>query len=170
MDKIQSIYLAGAVDLGVDVNWKTQFQESLQIAGINVTTFDPAKAFQAQDRNNVTDEMSQFIECVNNAAIEMCDLVVCSLPSGVQTIGTVLELDLCKRIDKSIWLLTDIPRGKSVALNNRIDADNWIYVDSMRDEMELAKGINEIINRLFQYNTSAIELNEPRQAGGTEGI
>lgn len=150
--EIQSVYLAGPIDLGnVDLNWKDMLKTSLEDTKVNVVLFDPASAFKVTDKNNVHDRRGHFIEGVNTHVIDLCDLVVCVLPHKVPTVGTIVELDYCYGLDKPVLLITDIPYGRSVYLNNRIPIYNWLYTSDMSDPLSMQISITHAANRIRNY-------------------
>lgn len=142
---IQSIYLSGPIDLGSDINWKELLVNKLKTAQVNVSTFDPASAFKITDAMDI--HGSVYIEDVNNKALDLADLMICSLPSGVQTIGTIIELDRCIQTNKEVWIITDININKSVYLRNRINPKNVI---ALKDKSSIAieSAIDEIVAKL----------------------
>jgi nucleoside 2-deoxyribosyltransferase len=143
---VNTIYTAGPVDLAQDMpNWRQQLHDILNVAGYKVTIFDPSTAFKITDRSKITDEASNYIEKLNNGAILHSDIVVCVLPHNILSVGTVAELDFCAHNLHNVILITDIPRGKSVYLNNRVPPANWIYIKSFTDPIELEAGLNAAV-------------------------
>jgi nucleoside 2-deoxyribosyltransferase len=127
---INNVYLAGPIDLGKDINWKDALVKKFEENKIPLIVFNPATAFKlvVGESAGMTIEVAEYIEAVNNAALDMADLVICSLPKGVQTIGTIIELDRCRCLNKKVILITDIDVLCSAYLLNRTDPNNIVYV------------------------------------------
>ena len=153
-----SIYMASPIDLNPTNDWKVRFKEMLAEYGINAVLFDPARAFHIINPININDQMSRYIEAVNTEALRTSDLVVCCLPAGVQTVGTIVEIDMCHRQGKDLLLLTDIPRGRNSYLNNRISEENWIYIESVKDEIKLEIGLSVIVQHIMNTRENLPEF------------
>lgn len=143
----KSIYLCGPIDLGTDIKWKEILKSKLAAANINITMFDPATAFKLSSLE-FDSGMAKFIEDVNTQALLFADLVVCSLPLGVQSVGTIIELDLAAKSNKDIIILSNIKYNKSAYLVNRIDQANWVFISDIGSEDVVDDALNDITARI----------------------
>lgn len=159
---INSIYLAGPVDLSKDINWKDALIKKFEDAKMQAIFFNPATALKLTcgEYGGMTPEIAEYIETVNNAALDAADLVICSLPKDVQTVGTIVELDRCKRTHKKVILLTDIDVLRSAYLMNRVEQENVVYV--CPDALDEALGVVAIkvlgMEQVMPYNQQCAYL------------
>jgi hypothetical protein len=143
-----TIYAAGPIDLGKDIpNWRAQLAVRLNERHVSATIFDPSTAYKNSVGPLLPDRCSAYIEHVNRAALDVANLMVVVLPTGVQSIGTPIELEFARNESIETYLLTDIPRGKSVYLNNRIDDRHWLSVVDLHDP----SGFDYILSMLADY-------------------
>lgn len=137
------IYLAGPIDLaGLGkqglVDWRKILVEAVRTCGTNIqfTFFNPAAPWMMPEASFQHEAArSEWIETVNNHAISTADAVVAYVPSSVMTVGTPIEIDLAHRLGKPVYILTTVPRGRSVYLNNRCDRDRYFHMESESDVM-----------------------------------
>lgn len=146
---IKSIYLCGPIDIGDDIKWKDLLADKIRIAGLDISLFDPAAAFSVV--GEMTERMSMYIEGINDCAMNKADLVIASLPAGVQTVGTIVEIDRCASTNKELWLLSNIKVNKSAYLLNRIMNNNIIpLADTTAASIDEA--LNNIVAKLITRN------------------
>lgn len=145
------LYLAGPIDLGKDVpNWRQKLMQKLEANFQHATAFDPSASYKISGMGRPNDERDQYIEYINKLALENAEVMVVVMPAGVQTVGTPIEVDMAHRLGMKIILLTDIPRGKSVYLNNRVPEENWIYVPGLqKGEKPVSIGLDYVVNKLM---------------------
>lgn len=145
------IYGAGPIDLGKDIpNWRGQLVELLGKAGVDAVMFDPSTSYKLSRLGTQADRRDAYIEAVNRQALEMADIMVVVLPHGVQSIGTPIEIDMASNLGKKIILITDIPRGKSVYLNNRIVVADWIWVKDLQNPDDFLRiGLSQAVRKIL---------------------
>lgn len=145
------IYGAGPIDLGKDIpNWRALLMKKLEENEVKAAMFDPSTSYKLATFGVECDRRDAYIEFVNRQALEASDVMVVVIPKGVQTIGTPIEMEFARASGKAVILLTDIPRGKSVYLNNRVDAENWITIaDLQTSEAALDAGLDYVVNNLL---------------------
>jgi len=152
---INTIYLAGPVDIGKDINWKDALTKKFDEAKIQAIFFNPATALKLVGGNGMTPEIAEYIEDVNNTALDLADIFICSLPKGVQTVGTIVELDRCKRLHKKVILITDIDVVQSAYLLNRTIPENIVYIcqDNIDEALNIVVMKVDINTQLYSdYN------------------
>ncbi|MDA3834059.1 MAG: hypothetical protein PF495_11750 [Spirochaetales bacterium] len=99
------IYLAGPIDLDeTDEKKKWRQWASKELNELGFSTFSPVGAFSW--RPGCGSEST--IREVNWSALHASAAVLCYLPKGVQTIGTIMEIFKCMQTGKSLYLCTDI--------------------------------------------------------------
>lgn len=126
-----TIYSAGPIDLGPDKpGWRARLIEEFKKRSddLPITMFDPSSAYSHAHWGVATSDLSHigratYIAKVNEAALLNSDLMVVSLPSGVQSVGTILEMQIARDAGVPIYLITDIPAGKSAYLDLLVDDD-----------------------------------------------
>jgi nucleoside 2-deoxyribosyltransferase len=146
---ISTVYLAGPIDLGGDIAWKDSLTQKLTDKRISLISFNPATAFKLTIPN-MDKEISKYIEGVNNVALDMADLVICSLPKGVQTIGTIVELDRCRRLGKKVILLTNVDIYQSAYLLNRVDPCDVVYF--CEEQGSIDESLDLIVDKVLRMN------------------
>lgn len=140
-----NIYTAGPIDLGPDRDWRKELQQAIARKGISAVLFDPSAAykmtFPGGNPENGTSKHCGYVFNVNKIALSYADLVIASVPSGVPIVGTAVEIFMCNQMNKSVWLVTDIPQGKSMYLDHMVPSDrrygyhelealaNQLYID-----------------------------------------
>jgi len=140
------IYTAGPIDLGVDFpNWREKFTKKLQESGVGAVVFDPSTAYRPTLMGTPVERRDIYIEHVNREALDSADIVVVAMPLGVTTVGTPIEIDMACQRGKTVMMFTNIERGKSVYLNNRVDANRWFHVD-LKDEAAVDMCLQSIVN------------------------
>ena len=133
------IYAAGPVDLSPDAkDWRKLLSNALDKHGVRTVLFDPSVAFKLSDRGTADCERSAYIESVNQFALEHANVMVASIPLGSQTIGTPIEIDTAVRNGLPTYLITGVPRGVSIYLDNRIDFDKYFFIDNKKNSLESA--------------------------------
>lgn len=145
------IYAAGPIDLGKDVpNWRGALMKKLEDNYVDGVLFDPLTAFKFSNLGRQFDRRDAFVEFCNKQALEAADIMVVVFPKGVQSVGTPIEIDMAHRLGKRIILLTDIDRGRSIYLNNRIDRDNWITIADLQvDPTKVDMGLDFVVNNIL---------------------
>lgn len=140
------IYLAGPIDLGKDVpNWRHLFSLILEQYDINAVSFDPSAPYKCSLWGKPNLSRSKYIEGVNTRALELADIFVMCLPHGTQSVGTPIEMDMAAKMGKTIMIITDIPIGKSVYLDNRaMNPKHWFNVDNFSD----LDGFKEVLHNV----------------------
>jgi nucleoside 2-deoxyribosyltransferase len=135
-----NLYTAGPIDLGKDVpQWRSRLKDIMDSKGIAGVIFDPSTAYKPSLLGVADSDRGEYIESVNTTALELADAFVVCLPAGVQSVGTPIELDLACELDKPVALLTNIPRGKSLYLDNRVSEQEWFFCDlSMPGNIDIA--------------------------------
>lgn len=128
-----SIYAAGPVDLGNDIpEWRSKLKETLNDIGIAATIFDPSTAYKtsrfgSEPTYPESDVYSRYryIYNINKVALLSSDIVIASLPAGVQSVGTPIELHMAYDNNVPIILMSDIKRHTSVYLEMMVMSDMW---------------------------------------------
>lgn len=146
-----TVYAAGPIDLGKDVpNWREKLRKKLEENYQHVTIFDPSTSYKLSDLGRVNEKRDTYIEYINKVALDAADVMVVVLPARVQSVGTPIEMDIAFRQSKKIVLVTDIPRGKSIYLNNRVAKENWIYIaDLQKSEKYVDAALDFLVNNLM---------------------
>ena len=133
-----NIYLAGPVDLAPEggQKWKEAFQAALMRVecpgGGQWTVYDPSAPWGLMGKVRHDRSRGIYIERVNMAALQHCQMVVACIPKNIMSIGTPIEIDYANRNDKQIVVATDIPYGGNVYLMNRVESNRYV----LRDEPE----------------------------------
>lgn len=145
------IYAAGPIDLGKDVpNWRQLLMLKLEANDFNGVLFDPLTAFKFSGLGRVFDRRDAFVEFCNKQALDAADVMVVVMPKGVQSVGTPIEIDMAYQQGKKIILLTDIVRGRSIYLNNRVPEQDWITIaDLQTSEDAVEAGLDYVVNNLM---------------------
>jgi len=130
-----NIYCAGPIDLGKDIpNWRDGLRKAISATSKHsAVIFDPSTSYKVTTGTYPGLPCSTYIEEVNKMALQLADIFVVCLPAATASVGTPIEIDMAHKADKSIFILTDIPYGKSVYLNNRIPLSNWFHFSDQRD-------------------------------------
>lgn len=145
------IYGAGPIDLGKDVpNWRGDLIELFKAIDSDAVMFDPSTSYKISLFGTQADRRDDYIEQVNKAALEAADVMVVVMPHGVQSIGTPIEIDMAHKAGMPIYLVTNIPRGKSVYLNNRIDAQSWMRVTDINNPIEIARALEAVRDSILR--------------------
>lgn len=170
-----TIYAAGPIDLySGGPNWRGQLRQELMDLNISAVIFDPSTSFKVSMMGEEADRRDAFIEAVNRNALELSDVMVVVLPAGVQSIGTSIELDMAYNHGKPIFLVTDIARGKSVYLNNRVPKEFWIKtttnVMTGVDEDGLDKAIHTVAERVAKQHMAQDVASAIRAALKLNGV
>lgn len=107
MKWLNLIYLSGPVGSmdGAGHAWREVVREAL-LKEFSIATFSPAHAFFTRDANGMGDPLSWAIFAVNQAAIQSADAVLCVLPRDKQSIGSIREIEMARRWDRPVILVT----------------------------------------------------------------
>lgn len=158
-----SIYAAGPIDLGQDVpDWRKQLSMMLDLSGISSVLFDPATAYKTASWGKPDHARSLYIEQVNRMALDLANTFVACVPKKVPSIGTPIEIEFADKSSgvNNSYIITDIPRGKSVYLDNRFSEDHWILVEDLTNTESVTLGLAALADKLI--NQSA----PPREHSG----
>lgn len=154
-----NIYTAGPIDLGNDTkDWRLDLETELSAAGCIATIFNPQLAYSQSlwgkfesDVHNLN--RAKYIYGVNSCALQLADIAVFSVPSNVQTIGTIVELQMCHKRGIPVYLLTDIPVGKSV------------YLDVMTDSLRRFPTLDLLVDKiLLEAKNIVVESSDMRNS------
>jgi hypothetical protein len=146
-----TIYLAGPLDLGVDVQWKKLLQTELETLGVHAVLFNPGSAylFSNYGPNLHSVHRAEYVKSVNMAALINADILVVSMPSKVQSIGTPIEMWIAQESGIRTLCLTDIPVGQSIYLDfilSRPESTRYIY-----DAKSLEHTIKIIAEDIYRF-------------------
>jgi hypothetical protein len=96
---------------------------------------------------------ARWIETINNAAVDSCDLLIAHVPSNIMSIGTPIEINRAHAQCKEIIIITDIPYGTSAYLTSRVMPDKYFTailgnVESVQTAMaDVVVAINKLIEQ-----------------------
>lgn len=144
-----NIYLSGPIDLDTNknqINWRTMLMDELYALHFAAVGFDPSKPFRFSEFGDYLPARSMYVEAVNEAALLRSDLVVVFLPLGIQTIGTIVEMDLAIKNKIRLIIITNIPAGKSLYLDNRGSFWDKFWWDTTEDIPNILKIVAERIS------------------------
>lgn len=147
-----TIYASGPIDLDTSSNkydWRTKLRAELETLGSTSVIFDPSKPFLMSMFGELDLDRSLFVEAVNDAALKAADVFILFLPMGIQTVGGITELELAIDNNKDIYIITNIPPGKSLYLDNRASKGCRVMW-STQEELDQS------------INTLAATLNKPK--------
>jgi len=144
-----SVYTAGPIDLAGDdqIDWRSTLQQELQNEGIAAVLFNPATAFMSSKWGVPAQERASYIETVNSNALLVADIFVAVVPSNKFSMGVPVEIDMAKQHNMNMFVISDIPYGKSAYLDNRIDpsrlftVSDWSTVEVEMAVVSVVKGI-----------------------------
>lgn len=92
------VYLGGPIDLANKdyQNWKVMCKESLKYEGISCLdpagTFSYARSENSEDRRCTAEKLIK----INEFNLLQCDIAIITLSRNVSSVGTPIELKLCK--------------------------------------------------------------------------
>ncbi len=156
-----TIYAAGPIDLGSDIpNWRQDLMDMLNAAGMAAVLFDPSSSYKNAAWGEPEPGRTLYIEQVNKYALELANVFVACLPSKVPSVGTPIEIDMASKAGgTSSYLFTDIPRGKSVYLDNRFDEEHWVFVQNMSSVDDIRSALYTLADKLIIDNQSKRKQN-----------
>jgi nucleoside 2-deoxyribosyltransferase len=151
-----NLYLAGPIDLvnasaKPVISWKASLEALLKeranmdLVDNQWTCYDPARPWLLCGQFIHTVRRTAFIELVNTAAINHCDVVVAHVPSTVVSVGTPIEINDAIVQHKPVVIISDIPYGKNAYLTNRVPSDRYIRYDPDGAVDLLANQITEVL-------------------------
>jgi nucleoside 2-deoxyribosyltransferase len=156
-----NLYLAGPIDLvngraSPVISWKESLEALLkERANMDLidnqwTCYDPARPWLLCGQFIHTARRTAFIELVNTAAINHCDVVIAHVPSTVVSVGTPIEINDAIIQHKPVIVISDIPYGKNAYLTNRVPERRYVRYDPNGALDLLAISITEVL-----YDVSA---------------
>jgi hypothetical protein len=164
-----TIYTAGPIDLGEDFKeWRKNFitEFALLYENVPVTLFDPSSAYKHAHWGVKTADLShtvraEYISKANESALLNADIMLVSLPAGVQSVGTILEMKLAKEAGVPMYLMTDIPAGRSAYLDLLIDDDRRFNCLTMDDLHLLIHAIVADVRQMGTRSAGSIPMAKP---------
>lgn len=150
-----TIYTAGPIDLSKDTKgWRDALAVELANQGVAATLFDPSTAYKQSVWGETSEDGShlhrmKYIYAVNRLALLASDVMVVSLPSGTQSVGTSAEIHMAYTAGVPIYMLTDIPPGKSAYLD--------VMVDSARRFTDIKDLVSVLFNDFNGFTSDRVE-------------
>lgn len=104
---LRMMYLSGPIGStnGEGKTWRRQVAETL-LKEFSISTFDPAGAFTVKDSRGLDDAVSWAVYHINHAAVLQSDAVLCNLPEGKQSIGSIREIQIARTAGKPVIVVT----------------------------------------------------------------
>lgn len=159
MNEAILIYAAGPIDLGTDIpNWRQRLTEKLTAAGVTAVLFDPSTAYKTSSWGQPDRNRSGYIEEINRQALVHANYFVVCLPGKVPSVGTPMELDWANERDIPVLLITDIPTGKSVYLDNRVTEAERFFCGDLLSKTEVDAAISAVVDTIIKRATGPQKL------------
>lgn len=105
---LRMMYLSGPIGStnGEGKTWRLEVAAAL-LKEFSISTFDPAGAFMVKNSRGLNDGVSWAVYRINHEAIMQSDAMLCVLPPGKQSIGSIREIQIARTAGHPVVLVTE---------------------------------------------------------------